>query len=404
MHSTISTLAAVSSFTLMALASACASNPESIDSNDDTVEASESELTASQNLGYYIVTSRDYRRCVSPICGGLFVKRVNAVATRCADGSFQTSCYVGEIDTTALGLTGDDLQTFKDELSAGRAIVRANPMSFIIANQQRIGRLVASEAWLSQGPAAPSSSTAPAAGNTLPSGTFMRVKDIGLRCFRAPCPSTRAFKLNTYATRSLTDLSLNGAGASATQVDAAGSALFTDEGLLLAGTVASGPQGAVTATANQFYLKVKPSLVVAQACGGRGLGFCPTGLDCIHPEGALCGRADAPGRCQVRPVACNKALFPVCGCDGNTYGNACLANLLGISVDHTGACPPAPPAPCAVGGCSGQLCSDQPGLVSTCEFRPRYACFQGATCERQSNGSCGWTATPALNACLAANP
>lgn len=58
---------------------------------------------------------------------------------------------------------------------------------------------------------------------------------------------------------------------------------------------------------------------------------------------------------------------------------------------------------CYVGGCSGQICSDQEGAISTCEFRPEYACYAEATCERQDNGKCGWTETPELSACLA-NP
>jgi hypothetical protein len=56
--------------------------------------------------------------------------------------------------------------------------------------------------------------------------------------------------------------------------------------------------------------------------------------------------------------------------------------------------------PCVKTGCSGQICADQQ-RISTCEFRPEYACYQSATCERQATGSCGWTKTPALTACLA---
>ncbi len=58
---------------------------------------------------------------------------------------------------------------------------------------------------------------------------------------------------------------------------------------------------------------------------------------------------------------------------------------------------------CYVGGCSGQICSDDPGAISTCEWRDEYACYQTATCERQSDGQCGWTATAELDACLAQN-
>lgn len=55
---------------------------------------------------------------------------------------------------------------------------------------------------------------------------------------------------------------------------------------------------------------------------------------------------------------------------------------------------------CYIGGCSSQICSDQEGVASTCEYREEYACYQSATCERQSNGQCGWTETSALRECL----
>lgn len=55
---------------------------------------------------------------------------------------------------------------------------------------------------------------------------------------------------------------------------------------------------------------------------------------------------------------------------------------------------------CYVGGCSAQVCSDQPNAVSTCEYRAAYACYKTAKCERQATGQCGWTETPALAACL----
>ena len=59
-----------------------------------------------------------------------------------------------------------------------------------------------------------------------------------------------------------------------------------------------------------------------------------------------------------------------------------------------------PAAPCYVGGCSGQICSDQEGAVSTCEYKEEYACYKTATCARQASGQCGWIQTPALTVCL----
>jgi hypothetical protein len=61
--------------------------------------------------------------------------------------------------------------------------------------------------------------------------------------------------------------------------------------------------------------------------------------------------------------------------------------------------------PCYIGGCSAQLCTDRPDMVSTCEYRAEYGCYKssGAKCERQTSGKCGWTENAALRACLA-NP
>lgn len=62
--------------------------------------------------------------------------------------------------------------------------------------------------------------------------------------------------------------------------------------------------------------------------------------------------------------------------------------------------PPMTQAQCRPGGCSGQLCTDKPDMVTTCEWREEYACYQTATCERQPSGECGWTKTEELQQCL----
>jgi hypothetical protein len=58
-------------------------------------------------------------------------------------------------------------------------------------------------------------------------------------------------------------------------------------------------------------------------------------------------------------------------------------------------------APCYRGGCSGELCTDTSGMVSSCIWKPIYACDEAATCERQTDGSCGFTQDDAFNACVA---
>jgi hypothetical protein len=60
---------------------------------------------------------------------------------------------------------------------------------------------------------------------------------------------------------------------------------------------------------------------------------------------------------------------------------------------------------CVKSGCSGTVCVE-PGkeVVTTCEFKAEYACYRDATCERQGDGSCGWTQSQTLTACLANPP
>jgi uncharacterized protein DUF6748 len=54
---------------------------------------------------------------------------------------------------------------------------------------------------------------------------------------------------------------------------------------------------------------------------------------------------------------------------------------------------------CKKTGCSSQVCADE-NVITTCEWRPEYACYQKARCERQADGKCGFTRTPELVACL----
>jgi hypothetical protein len=56
---------------------------------------------------------------------------------------------------------------------------------------------------------------------------------------------------------------------------------------------------------------------------------------------------------------------------------------------------------CFIGGCSHEACTPDEAVASPCIFVPKYACYRDATCERQADGACGWTATAELTSCLA---
>lgn len=147
---------------------------------------------------------------------------------------------------------------------------------------------------------------------------------------------------------------------------------------------------------------VAPSTGEAEgrACGSRGLAPCPAGYFCEFEPAADCGRGDRPGHCSARPEACDEPADVMCGCDGQTYESGCAANLAGVSVASAGACGGGSSA-CVRSGCGGEVCVEEGSEVTTpCVVTPEQLCFRDAVCERQASGTCGFTSTPEITACL----
>jgi hypothetical protein len=86
---------------------------------------------------------------------------------------------------------------------------------------------------------------------------------------------------------------------------------------------------------------------------------CKAGLYC---KKASCGPVDLLGKCADRPAKCEFADSPICGCDGITYLNVCLAEMNGQNtVGQPGICRDAVAVRCTPGD-------------KTCEIRPNGVC------------------------------
>lgn len=92
-------------------------------------------------------------------------------------------------------------------------------------------------------------------------------------------------------------------------------------------------------------------------------GPCTSNAECNAND--YCAKAEGDcagiGTCQPRPPACPALFAPVCGCDGITYTNACIAAKDGAtSVGSQGACPcEAAGGACSTHAdcCTGNFCS-----------------------------------------------
>ena len=75
-----------------------------------------------------------------------------------------------------------------------------------------------------------------------------------------------------------------------------------------------------------------------------------------------------------------------------------------IFAQAVGANLPKQPVGCVQVGCNGEVCTDAgraSSIITTCEAKPVYQCYEGAACERQANGQCGFTLSPEAKACVA---
>ena len=192
--------------------------------------ASPSAAVAATASGIFVVRP-DPRECPSPLCGGYWVSLANHARTRCSDGLLRPRCYVAYL----LDSRTDELSPVSGSLAQGVLDFQVSP------DFGRLGQLAVSAVW------------APV-GQLPATGRFLRLRDTGIRCIRAPCFSIRTSVLNSAASPTLVSALELGPAKSGAARRRANAALSSADGLLAAGDVSAVDGGRVF-RASQVYFR-----------------------------------------------------------------------------------------------------------------------------------------------------
>lgn len=189
----------------------------------------------------FFTADPDVRACsFDARCGGFFVARPNRSSTICGRGSQGERCYVDGLDWSGTALPASVARGYEEMLRSGKKLILKGS---IVPHPADAGSMFAvTEVWL------PRSETGVA------EGVAVLVKDNGVRCFRAPCPSMTELRVNSNRFANITDLDLAASGADERAIELGMYALLED-GVLVFGDRYYPGKDAKGRAANQFYTR-----------------------------------------------------------------------------------------------------------------------------------------------------
>ena len=153
----------------------------------------------------------------------------------------------------------------------------------------------------------------------------------------------------------------------------------------------SGDEGQVSEASADLTLK--------QLCAGPANLGCPKGQFCDALAVGKCPSRTQYGVCATKPQFCTQIYAPVCGCNGVTYSNACVAAAAGVAVASQGKCPLGGTFCGGIAGIpcpEGQVCIDNPS--DDCDPKAGGADC-GGICVSKPGAACGEVICPAGTTC-----
>jgi hypothetical protein len=213
---------------------------------ESTADGEEGKGDAAGVFGFLNVIA-DNRACSlnSPSgCGtGFFVNRANRSTIQCGRGPLQKQCKVMEIDWSGTAMPASVAQGYEDDLRAGKPLLVKGEI--VPAPNDAGVSLSVTEIWVASNP-------------EWADGVFALVKDNGIRCITAPCPSLTEQKLNSNLSANITGVDFDEARANGVEqeaIDLASDQMYGGAGVVVVGYRYYDSAGGKARTAAKFFTK-----------------------------------------------------------------------------------------------------------------------------------------------------